>query len=228
MSGPGHEVVKEREDIAAKMEVLVKEWKEKMSVSVEVRKARENLKMNRMKIRELREELSITEEFESELEAKRRRIEESLVPPILRFFDKLKRMEVIEDILLQEAFSSGREQMFKMLEWGTTRVKQMKRPALIYFVDLLFRLRQLVEGKEVVGRVDKMAKVVLQELSRPDINWSSLSPLEVHVVRRMTKELEGVPNFMARLISQLVGKLVKKKGVDVEVQTEKTSAKIFV
>ena len=80
MTGPGHEVVKEREGIAAKMEVLVKEWKEKMSGSVEVRKARENSKMNRMKIRELREELSITEEFESELEAKRRRIEESLVP----------------------------------------------------------------------------------------------------------------------------------------------------
>ena len=220
MTGPGHEVVKEREGIAAKMEVLVKEWKEKMSGSVEVRKARENLKMNRMKIRELKEELSIAEEFEGELKAKRRRIEESLVPPILRFFDKLKRMEVIEDILLQEAFSGGREQMFKMLEWGARRVKQMKRPALIYFVDLLLRLNQLVEGKEVVGRVDKMAKVVLQELSRPDINWSNLSPREVQVMRRLTEELEGVPNFMARLISQLVGRLVKKKGVDVEVQTE--------
>ena len=75
-------------------------------------------------------------------------------------------------------------------------------------------------GKEVFGRVDKMAKVVLQELSRPGINWSSLSPREVQVVRRMTEELEGEPNFMARLISQLLGGLVKKKGVDVCVQTE--------
>ena len=70
-------------------------------------------------------------------------------------------------------------------------------------------------GKEVFGRVDKMAKVVLQELSRPDINWSNLSPWEVQVVRRVTEELEGVPNFMVRLISQ-----VTKKGVDVGVQTE--------
>ena len=77
-----------------------------------------------------------------------------------------------------------------------------------------------MEGKEVVGRVDKMAKVVLQELSRSDINWSSLSPFEVQVMRRMTKEVEGVPNFMARLISQLVGGMVKKKKVDVGVQTE--------
>ena len=142
-------------------------------------------------------------------------VEESLVPPILRFFHKLKRMEVIDDSLLQETFSSGREQMFNMLEWGATRVKQMKMPALIYFVDLLLRLRQLVAGREVVGRVDNMAKVVLQELSRPDINWSNLSPWEVLVVMRMTEELEGVPNFMARLISQ-----VTKNGVDVGVQTE--------
>ena len=162
MSGLCHEVVKEREGIAAKMEVLAKEWKEKMSGSVDVRKAIENLKMLRMKIRELTEELSIAEEFEGELEAKRRRIEESLVPPILRFFDKLERMEVIKDSLLQETFLSGGEQMFKMLEWGAKRVKQMKMPALIYFVDLLLRLRQLVAGKEVVGRVDNMAKVVLQ------------------------------------------------------------------
>ena len=77
-----------------------------------------------------------------------------------------------------------------------------------------------MEGKEVVGRVDKMAKVVLQELSRPGINWSNLGPREVQVVRRITEELEGVPNFMARLISQLVGGMVKKKKVDVGVQTE--------
>ena len=138
MTGAGHEI--EREGIAVKMEALVKEWKVKMSGSVELRKARENLKMNKMKIRQLREELSIAEELEEELKAKRRRIEESLVPPILRFFNKLKRMEVIEDILLQETFSSGREEMFEMLEWGAKRVKGMKRPALIYCVDLLLRL----------------------------------------------------------------------------------------
>ena len=215
MCGPDHEVVKEKEGIAAEMELLVKEWKEKMSGSVKLRRTRENLKMSKMKIRQLREELSIAEELEGELKAKRRRIEESLLPPILRFFDKLKRMEVIDDSLLQETFASGREQMFKMLEWGAKRVKQMKRPALIYFVDLLLRLSQLVEGKEVVGRVDKMAKVVLQELSRPDINWSNLSPWEVQVVMRITEELKGLPNFMARLIS-----LVTKKGVDVGVHTE--------
>ena len=107
-----------------------------------------------------------------------------------------------------------------MLEMGANRVKQMERPNLVYFVDLLLRLRHLVNGELELERVDKMAKVVLQELSRPDINWSSLDSWEVEVIKMMTEELEGVPSFMARLISQLVGRVVKKKRVDVGVQTE--------
>ena len=216
----GHGVVAERENIAAKMEVLEKEWRERVARSAEVHRAKENLKMHKTKIRRLLEELSTAEEWEGELEAKRRRIEESLMPPVLRFFNELKKFEVINDNLLQEAYSSGRNEVFKMLEMGAKRVRQMERSNLVYFVDVLLRLRHLVNGELEVERVDKMAKVVLQELSRPDINWSSLDSWEVEVIKMMTEELEGVPSFMARLISQLVGGLVKKKGVDVGVQTE--------
>ena len=216
----GHGVVAERENIAAKMEVFEKEWRERVARSAEVQRAKENLKMHKTKIRRLLEELSTAEEWEGELEAKRRRIEESLMPPVLLFFNKLKKFEVINDNLLQEAYSSGGEEVFKMLEMGANRVKQMKRPNLVYFVDVLLRLRRLVNGELEVERVDKMAKVVLQELSRPDINWSSLDSWEVEIIKMMTEELEGVPSFMARLISQLVGRVVKKKRVDVGVQTE--------
>ena len=215
-----HGVVAERENIAAKMEVFEKEWRERVARSAEVQRAKENLKMHKTKIRRLLEELSTAEEWEGELEAKRRRIEESLLPPVLLFFNKLKKFEVINDNFLQEAYSGGGEEVFKMLEMGANRVKQMERPNLVYFVDLLLRLRRSVNGELEVERVDKMAKVVLQELSRPDINWSSLDSWEVEVIKMMTEELEGVPSFMARLISQLVGRVVKKKRVDVGVQTE--------
>ena len=215
-----HGVVSERENIAAKMKVLETEWRERVARSAEVHRAKENLKMHKTKIRRLLEELSTAEEWEGELEAKRRRIEESLLPPVLLFFNKLKKFEVINDNLLQEAYSGGGEEVFKMLEMGANRVKQMERPNLVYFVDLLLRLRHLVNGELELERVDKMAKVVLQELSRPDINWSSLDSWEVEVIKMMTEELEGVPSFMARLISQLVGRVVKKKRVDVGVQTE--------
>ena len=214
-----HGVVAERENIAAKMEVFEKEWRERVARSAEVQRAKENLKMHKTKIRRLLEELSTAEEWEGELEAKRRRIEESLLPPVLLFFNKLKKFEVINDNLLQEAYSGGGEEVFKMLEMGANRVKQMERPNLVYFVDLLLRLRHLVNGELEVERVDKMAKVVLLELSRPDINWSSLDSWEVEVLKMMTEELEGVPNFMANLIIQLVGRVVKKKSVDVGVQT---------
>ena len=100
-----HGVVEERGDMdmMTKMEVLAKEWRERMAGSVEARRARENLKLHKIKMKKLAEELSIAEEWRVELEAKRRRIEESLMPPILRFFDRLKRMVVINDNLLQEA-----------------------------------------------------------------------------------------------------------------------------
>ena len=215
-----HGVVAERENIAAKMEVFEKEWRERVARSAEVQRAKENLKMHKTKIRRLLEELSTAEEWEGELEAKRWRIEESLMPPVLRFFDKLKKFEVINDNLLQKAYSSGRNEVFKMLEMGTKRVRQMERSNLVYFVDLLLRLRHSVNGELEIERVDKMAKVVLQELSRPDLNWSSLDSWEVEVIKMMTEELEGVPSFMARLISQLVGRVVKKKSVDIGVQTE--------
>ena len=215
----GHGVVAERENIAAKMEVFEKEWRERVARSAEVQRAKENLKMHKTKIRRLLEELSTAEEWEGELEAKRWRIEESLMPPVLCFFDKLKKFEVINDNLLQKAYSSGRNEVFKMLEMGTKRVRQMERSNLVYFVDLLLRLRHSVNGELEIERVDKMAKVVLQELSRPDINWSSLDSWEVEVIKMMTEELEGVPNFMANLIIQLVGRVVKKKSVDVGVQT---------
>ena len=216
----GHQVVAERENIVDKMEVLEKEWRERVARSAEVHRAKENLKMHKTKIRRLLEELSTAEEWEGELEAKRRRIEESLMPPVLHFFVKLKKFEVINDNLLQEAYSSGKDEVFKMLEMGAKRVRQMERPNLVYFVDVLLRLRHLVNGELEVERVDKMAKVVLQELSRPDINWSSLDSWEVEVLKMLTEELEEVPTFMARLISQLVGRVIKKKRVDVGVQTE--------
>ena len=215
-----HGVVSERENIAAKMKVLETEWRERVARSAEVQRAKENLKMHKTKIRRLLEELSTAEEWEGELEAKRRRHEESLMPPVLRFFDKLKKFEVINDNLLQEAYSSGRNEVFKMLEMGAKRVRQMERSNLVYFVDVLLRLRHSVNGELEIERVDKMAKVVLQELSRPDINWSSLDSWEVEVIKMMTEELEGVPSFMANLIIQLVGRVVKKKSVDIGVQTE--------
>ena len=62
--------------------------------------------------------------------------------------------------------------------------------------------------------------MVLEELSRQDINWSGLDTWEAEVVKRITQELGGVPGFMARLVSQLLGKVVRERRVDVAVQTD--------
>merc|ERR1719234_2888687 len=100
---------------------------------------------------------------------------------------------------------------------------QMERAALIQLVDLLLRLRLMLEEEISAGRVEKMVRVVFKELTRPDINWSSLDSWEAEVVKRVTQELGGVPTFMARLTSQLIGRATKKRRLDVGVQTEEVS-----
>merc|ERR1719342_988783 len=67
-------------------------------------------------MKKLAEGLSVAEEWETELEARRWRIEESLKPPLLGLFDKLEKEEFVGDQLLQEAFASGGEDLFAILE----------------------------------------------------------------------------------------------------------------
>merc|ERR1719318_1357830 len=82
-------------------------------------------------MKRLTEELSVAEAWEIELEARRKRIEESLKPPLLGLFDKLEKEEFVGDQLLQEAFASGGEDMFKTLESRARRVRQLERRALL-------------------------------------------------------------------------------------------------
>ena len=154
----GVAVVEESENIAKKLENLTKEWKEKVATNAEVRRASDNLMLHKQKMNRLVEELSMAEAWEGELEAKRRRVEESLKPPLLQLFDNLEREELVDDELLQEVFFSGKEEVFTILEGRVLKVKQMKRAALLQAADLLLRLRHMLEG-ESLGRMGKLAKV---------------------------------------------------------------------
>ena len=155
----GVAVAEESENLATKLTNLMKEWKEKVATSVEVRRASDHLNLHKQKMKRLVEELSIAEAWEGELKVKMRRVEESLKPPLLQLFGKLEREEQVGDELLQEAFLSGKEEGFQILEGRVCKVKQMKRAALIQLVDLLLRLRHILE-EESLGRVGKLAKVV--------------------------------------------------------------------
>ena len=220
----GGTAVEVRESMETMLEKLDREWKERVAVSVEASRAKANLNLHKQRIARLVEELSIAEAWEGELQAKRRRVEESLKPTLLQLHEKMEREEHVDDELLQEAFSTGGEDVFKILEGRVGRSKQMERVALIRLVDLLMRLRQMPGEEEVSeGRMEKMAKVVFQELTRPDIHWSNLDTWEAEVMKRITQELGGVPTFMARLTSQLIGRVTRKRRLDVGVQTEEVS-----
>ena len=217
----GVAAVEERESMETMLEKLNREWMEGVAASVEARRAQDNLSLHKQRIARLVEELSVAEAWEGELLAKKRRVEESLKPPLLVLHEKLEREEQVDEELLQEAFSSGGEEMFNILEGRVGRAKQMERAALIRLVDLLPRLRKTLEEEDISeGRVEKMAKVVFQELARPDIDWSTLDTWEAEAVKKISQELGGVPTFMARVINQLVGRVSKKRRLDVGVQTE--------
>ena len=218
-------IVEEGEGLALtlQMEKLQKEWEEKKTLSVEVRKVLDDLKLHKLRMKTLAEEVSVAEAWEIELEARRWRVEESLKPPLLGLFDKLESEEFVGDQLLREAFVSGGEDVFKTLESRASRVRQLERRALLMFVHLLLRLRLMLNEDIGLGRVEKLAKLVVQELARPDIVWSCFDEEETKVVMKMTQELGAVPPFLARVVNQLLAGAVRNRGVDVGVQTEDES-----
>merc|ERR1719357_2418809 len=165
--------------MALMLEKLKKELEENVARSVEVAKALEDLKLHKLRMKRLAEELSVAEAWETELEARRWRVEESLKPPLLGLFDKLEKEEFVGDQLLREAFASGGEDVLKTLASRASRVRQLERRALLMFVDLLLRLRFMLNEDIGLGRLKRLAKVVVQELARPDIAWSSLDKEEV-------------------------------------------------
>ena len=135
-------IVEEGESMALvlEMEKLKKEWEEKKARSVEVHKVLKDIKLHKLRMKKLAEELSVAESWETELEARRWRVEESLKPPLLGLFDKLENEEFVGDQLLLEAFVSGGEDVFIALESRASRVRQLERRALLMFVDLLLAL----------------------------------------------------------------------------------------
>merc|ERR1719494_1179227 len=171
-------------------------------------------------MKKLAEELSVAEAWENEFEARRWRIEESLKPPLFGLFDNLEKEELVGDQLLQEAFASGGEDLFEILESRASRTRQLERRALLMFVDLLLRLRRMLNENIGLGRVEKLAKEVVQELARPDIVRSGLDNEEVRAVMMVTQELAGVPPFLARVVNQLLAGAARKRGVDVGLHTE--------
>merc|ERR1719317_1309745 len=201
--------------VALETEKLMKEGEEKMARSVEVAKVLKDLKLHKLRMKKLAEELSVAESWETELEARRWRVEESLKPPLFNLFDKLENEEFVGDQLLLEAFVSGGEDVFIALESRASRVRQLERRALLMFVHLLLRLRLMLNEDIGLGRVEKLAKMVVQELARPDIVWSGLDNEEVRAVMMVTQQLGGVPRFLAKVVNQLLAGALRKRGVNV-------------
>ena len=49
-----------------------------------------------------------------------------------------------------------------------------------------------------------MATEVLRQLGRPTITWVEMSVWEARVLRKVIREVENVPVFLARLLDQIL------------------------
>ena len=92
----------EHGNIALTLAKLMQEWNDKLATSVQVRRASDNLNLHKQKVDRVMEKMD-------EMEAKRRRIEESLKPPLLRFFDVLEKQQHVTESLLRRALHQVQE-----------------------------------------------------------------------------------------------------------------------
>ena len=61
--------------------------------------------------------------------------------------------------------------------------------------------------------MQKMASGVLRQLSRVSINWLEVREWEAGLLRRLIREVEGVPAFMARMLDQFLRNIVNNSSM---------------
>ena len=81
--------------VTVEMAMLMKEWEEKKARSSEVGKVLEDLKLHKLRMKRLAEELSVAEAWETELKTRRLRVEESLKPPLLGLLTSWRRSSLL-------------------------------------------------------------------------------------------------------------------------------------
>ena len=89
---------------------------------------------------------------------------------------------------------------------------EMDRAQLLAFVKTLLSVRDCLLEKEQdrgVEIMQEMASGVLRQLGRVSINWLEVSEWEAGLLRRLIKEVEGVPAFLARMVDQFLGNIIQ-------------------
>ena len=185
-------------------DVLQEEWRRRIANNVEAKRAADELKFHKTKVRKMREELGVADEREKELQRRLNNVEKKLEPSPRKIVESFESYNQIEESILEEAVTEDHERLVAVLRKKALAMDEMDRAQLLAFVKTLLKVRNCLVEKEQdrgVEIMQKMASGVLRQLSRVSINWLDVREWEAGLLRRLIREVEGVPPFMARMAS---------------------------
>ena len=198
-------------------DILQEEWRRRIANNVEAKRASDELKFHKTKVRKMREELGVAEEWERELQRRLVNVEKKLEPPIKKIVDSFETCNQIEESILEEAVTEDHERLVAVLRKKALAMDEMDRAQLLAFVKTLLSVRDCLLEKEQdrgVEIMQKMASGVLRQLSQVSINWLEVREWEAGLLRRLIREVEGVPAFMARMVDQFLRNIVNNSSMN--------------
>ena len=198
-------------------DVLQEEWRRRIANNVEAKRASDELKFHKTKVRKMREELGVADEREKELQRRLNNVEKKLEPSIRKIVESFESYNQIEESILEEAVTEDHERLVAVLRKKALAMDEMDRAQLLAFVKTLLSVRDCLLEKEQdqgVEIMQKMASGVLRQLSRVSINWLEVREWEAGLLRRVIREVEGVPVVIARMVDQFLRNIVNNSSMN--------------
>ena len=187
---------------------LESEWHKKINNSPEVKQAKRSLEFHKRKMKQLQEELTSAEVWEKELEERLTKVEEKAQPALMKFCRQLDNEDFVDDIIIEETVVENQwENIEIILRRKISRVEEMERSKLVGLVKTVLTMRNcLVEkdNQEGVEVIQGMARTILKQMGRSSIDWMGMKKWEVRSVRVVKREVEGVHEFVTRIVDQLL------------------------
>ena len=209
------------------MDSFKNEWRKRVASSPEAKKAADNLDFHKRKVRKMHEELGVAEQWEKELQRRLNSVEEKLKPPIMKVVESLETSYQIEEAILEAAVNEeDHERLVSILRKKALAMDTMDRAQLLAFIKTLLSVRNcLVEREQERGveMMQEMASGVLKQLGRVSIDWLEVSEWEAGLLRRLIKEVEGVPAFVAKMLDQFLVNVVNNNSSKNETTVTKIS-----
>ena len=165
-------------------------------------------------MKQLQEELTSAEVWEAELRERLKKLEEKVKPSLMKFCNQLEmRGSVEEDVIEESIMENDAGQVFTVLKRRMLSVQDMGRCELVGMMKTVLGVRNCLSEKdsqEGVEMMQEMARNILKQMGRFTISWLDLQEWEVIVMKSIMREVEGIPEFVQRMVDQLLNSVTAK------------------